>query len=39
MVFHAPSCKDYNCKNCTVVLPDRDEAIKSGYRPCGMCKP
>jgi endonuclease YncB( thermonuclease family) len=38
-VFHASNCKDYNCKNCTVVFSDKDSAIKAGYRPCGMCKP
>lgn len=39
MVFHASSCKDYNCKNCTVVFPDRNSAIMAGYRSCGNCKP
>jgi micrococcal nuclease len=39
MVFHAPGCKAYDCNNCTVVLTDRDQAIKAGYRPCGNCKP
>lgn len=38
-VFHQSTCKDYNCKNCTVGLSTREEAISSGYRPCGMCKP
>jgi micrococcal nuclease len=38
-VFHKSDCKAYNCKNCTVVFPDRDQAIKAGYRPCGTCKP
>ena len=39
MVFHAPGCKAYDCKNCTAIFPDRDAAIKAGYRPCGTCKP
>lgn len=38
-VFHQSSCKDYNCKNCTITLSSRDQAINSGYRPCGMCRP
>ena len=38
-VFHQPSCKDYNCKNCTIIFHSRDEAIKAGFRPCGGCRP
>lgn len=38
-VFHQSSCKDYNCKNCTVGLNTREEAVSLGYRPCGMCRP
>ena len=38
-VFHQPSCKDFNCKNCTVLFQSRDEAINAGYRPCGGCRP
>jgi micrococcal nuclease len=38
-VFHQPSCKDYNCKNCTVIFRSREEAINQGYRPCGGCNP
>lgn len=38
-VFHQSSCKDYNCKNCIIDLSSRDEAISSGYKPCGMCRP
>ena len=39
MVFHSPKCKFYDCKNCTAVFPDRDMVIKTGFRPCGECKP
>ena len=38
-VFHKPSCKAYNCKNCTATFGNRDEAIAAGYRPCGGCRP
>ncbi|NLJ26386.1 MAG: nuclease [Deltaproteobacteria bacterium] len=38
-VFHRPSCRHYDCKNCTAVFGSRDEAIKAGYRPCGICGP
>ena len=38
-VFHKPDCKQYGCKNCTAVFSTREEAIKAGYKPCGICKP
>jgi micrococcal nuclease len=42
-VFHASDCQYYNCKNCLKILQDRESAIKSaiksGYKPCGICKP
>ena len=38
-VFHKPSCRFYNCKNCTAVFSSRQAAIDAGYRPCGICKP
>lgn len=38
-VFHAPSCRDYNCKNCVEIFQGREAAIAAGYRPCGRCKP
>jgi len=38
-VFHGPNCRHYNCKNCTEIFNNREEAIAAGYRPCGNCKP
>ncbi|WP_136798701.1 thermonuclease family protein [Desulfosediminicola ganghwensis] len=38
-VFHAPSCRHYECKNCVQSFGSRQEALDSGYRPCGMCRP
>ena len=38
-VFHAPGCRYFNCKNCSVVFRSREEAINAGYRPGGHCKP
>jgi phosphatidylserine/phosphatidylglycerophosphate/cardiolipin synthase-like enzyme len=38
-VFHDPSCRFYNCKNCTANFSSRKAAIDAGYRPCGICKP
>ena len=37
--FHKPSCRYYNCKNCTRVFNSRQAAIKAGYIPCKICKP
>ena len=37
--FHRPSCRYYNCKNCTAIFHSREEAILAGYEPCGLCKP
>lgn len=38
-VFHGPSCKYYNCANCTVTFSSVTEATQAGYNPCGICKP
>ena len=36
-VFHGPTCRDYNCKNCTVRLESYQEAVGAGYRAHGQC--
>jgi len=38
-VFHHPRCKDYQCPNCIIELPSREEAVRQGFRPCGVCRP
>lgn len=38
-IFHTPVCRYYDCKKCTAVLPSREAALKSGFRPCKVCKP
>lgn len=38
-VFHAPSCRYYDCKNCNAVFHSRQDAINAGYRPCKICNP
>ena len=38
-VFHRPSCRYYDCKNCTAVFKTREAAVAAGYRPGGHCKP
>ena len=35
--FHAPGCRDYNCKNCTVNFPSVQAAIAAGYHPHRDC--
>jgi micrococcal nuclease len=37
--FHRPSCRYYDCANCTAIFHSREEAIQAGYAPCGLCKP
>ena len=37
--FHRPSCRYYNCRNCTAIFHSREEATRAGYVPCGVCKP
>lgn len=36
-VFHGPGCKDYNCKNCTVVFESVQAAVGAGYRGHRNC--
>jgi endonuclease YncB( thermonuclease family) len=36
-VYHAPSCPNYNCKNCTVVFRTDADAQRAGFRPAGDC--
>jgi micrococcal nuclease len=38
-IFHSPSCRNYNCKNCTLEYRSREEAMAAGFRPCGGCRP
>jgi hypothetical protein len=37
--FHEMSCRYSDCKNCTAYFATRQEAIRAGYRPCGVCDP
>ncbi len=36
-VFHAPGCKDYDCKNCTEKFASKEDAVKAGYKPDKAC--
>ena len=38
-VFHQSSCRYYACKNCTATFATVREAVDSGYRACGVCRP
>ena len=33
LALHAPGCRDYNCKNCTIVFTSLAQAQSAGYRP------
>ena len=32
-LYHAPGCRYYSCKNCTVSLSSKEEAARKGFRP------
>lgn len=36
-IFHDPSCRYFNCKNCGATFTSREQAIDAGYRPCKSC--
>lgn len=36
-VFHGSSCRDYNCKNCTVEFNSVNEAVSAGYHAHREC--
>lgn len=36
-VYHAPSCRNYTCRNCTQVFASEAEAQAAGFRPAGDC--
>lgn len=36
-VFHAPTCKNYNCRNCTIEFETADAARAAGFKPAGDC--
>ena len=38
-VFHAPSCRYFNCKQCTVIFHTKGAALEAGFKPCRICKP
>jgi hypothetical protein len=37
--FHRHGCRYYSCRSCLANFKNREEAIKSGYYPCKVCKP
>jgi hypothetical protein len=36
-VYHAPTCRNAHCKNCTRVFDGAAAADAAGYRPAGDC--
>jgi len=37
--FHRPSCRNFDCEHCTAIFKSREEAIRAGFEPCGICNP
>jgi lipopolysaccharide export system permease protein len=38
MEFHVPTCKNYDCVNCTLEFKDMEVARNAGFQPCAICK-
>jgi hypothetical protein len=36
-VYHAPTCPNYTCRNCTQVFQTESAAREAGFRPAGDC--
>jgi endonuclease YncB( thermonuclease family) len=36
-VFHAPTCRNYKCRNCTAMFPTMEAAEAAGFTPAGDC--
>ena len=39
LVFHTPECNYVTSKKCTAFFDTAEQAIKEGYKACGVCKP
>jgi micrococcal nuclease len=37
LIFHAPGCASFDCKNCVAVFANRAAAVAAGYRPHVDC--
>lgn len=37
LVYHAPGCRDYNCRHCTLVFQTREQAEAAGYHAHRDC--
>ena len=38
-IFHRTSCNSCNEKGCAAAFASREDALKAGFKPCGLCKP
>jgi lipopolysaccharide export system permease protein len=38
MIFHVPTCEDYDCIHCTLEFKDIHIAREAGFEPCPTCK-
>jgi endonuclease YncB( thermonuclease family) len=36
-VVHNSSCVHFNCKNCTIIFSNRQQAIDAGFKACSLC--
>lgn len=36
-LYHAPSCRNYNCRNCTRTFKSEADAQAAGFKPAGDC--
>jgi micrococcal nuclease len=38
-VFHSSNCEEFDCTKCIAVFRGREQAVKAGYKACGVCNP
>ena len=38
-IFHSSNCDEFDCASCIAVFKGREQAIRAGYKPCGVCNP
>jgi hypothetical protein len=38
-IFHSSNCEEFDCSSCIAVFKGREQALRAGYKPCGVCNP
>ena len=38
-IFHSSNCEEFDCSSCIAVFKGKEQALKAGYKPCGVCNP